>query len=155
MFGIRYRYFFILLLSVYSYLNIRLTTGEKLLDFPIPQIYFFGLLSVVVLGVWELNRLVENRLDFLSSKVSHKIHPRAYRFHGELGQCNGRDLFKFADSICLTGNGSRFQRKSFYFTTVIWLSRKLISELYQCHRVLYEPVEANAASGGRVQENFH
>ena len=75
MFGIRFRYFFILLLSVYSYLNIRLTTGEKLLDFPIPQFYFFGLLSVVVFGVWELNRLVENRLDFLSSKVSHKIHP--------------------------------------------------------------------------------
>ena len=75
MFGIRYRYLFILLLSVYSYLNIQLTTGEKLLDFPIPQIDFFGLLSLVVLGVWELNRLVENKQDFLSSKVSYKIHP--------------------------------------------------------------------------------
>jgi len=74
-FRIRYRYFFILLLSVYSYLNIRFTTGEKLLDFPVPQIYFFGVLGLVVLGVWELNRLVENQLDFLSSKVFRRVHP--------------------------------------------------------------------------------
>ena len=84
MFGIRYRYLFILLLSVYSYLNIRLTTGEKLLDFPIPQLYFFGLLSLVVLGVWELNRLVESKQDSFSSKFSNKIHPLLIVFMASL-----------------------------------------------------------------------
>lgn len=75
MFGIRYRYLFILLLSVYSYLNIRFTTGEKLLDFPIPQFYFFGLLTVVVLGIWELNRVVEKWVNDRRSGFFQKLHP--------------------------------------------------------------------------------
>lgn len=45
------------------------------MDFPISQIYFFGVLGLVVFGVWELNRLVENNQDYLSSKVFLKIHP--------------------------------------------------------------------------------
>lgn len=75
MFGIRYRYFFIFLLGVYSYLNIRFTVGEKLFDFDIPSVYLFGILTLVVLGVWELNRMVENRLEILFRFFRQRVHP--------------------------------------------------------------------------------
>lgn len=75
MFGIRYRYFFIFLLAVYSFLNIRFTVGEKLFDFYIPSGYLFGILAVVVLGIWELNRFVEGKLEPLSKIFTQKVHP--------------------------------------------------------------------------------
>lgn len=75
MFGIRYRYLFIFLLSIYSYLNIRFTVGEKLFDFYIPSVYLFGVLATVVFGVWELNRLVEGKLELLSKALKLKVHP--------------------------------------------------------------------------------
>jgi two-component system, LytTR family, sensor kinase len=74
-FGIRYRYIFIFLLGVYSYLNIRFTVGEKLFDFFIPSHYLFGILTAVVLGVWELNRVVEGKLESISKFFKQKIHP--------------------------------------------------------------------------------
>ncbi len=75
MFGIRFRYLFILLLGIYSYLNILYTVGEKLFDFYLPQVYLFLILTTVVFGVWELNRLVESRLDNLFNFFKQKIHP--------------------------------------------------------------------------------
>lgn len=75
MFGIRYRYLFILLLAVYSYLNILFTVGETLFDFYIPAIYLFGVLLTVVFGVWELNRFVEKRIDKISASFQQKIPP--------------------------------------------------------------------------------
>jgi two-component system, LytTR family, sensor kinase len=74
-FGIRYRYLFIILLGVYSYLNIRFTVGERLFDFDLPAGYLFGILLTVVLGVWELNRLVENKLERLTAFFKQRIHP--------------------------------------------------------------------------------
>lgn len=59
LFSYRFRYFIILLLSVYSFLNIYFTVGEKLFDFQIPGIYIFAVLTAVVTGVWELNRFAE------------------------------------------------------------------------------------------------
>jgi sensor histidine kinase YesM len=70
-FSIRHRYFFILLLSIYSFINILVTVGERLFDFELNGFYLFGVLSVVVLGVWELNRLTENQVI----KKSPRIHP--------------------------------------------------------------------------------
>ncbi len=75
MFGVRYRYFFILALSVYSYVNIRYTVGDKLFDFPISQVVLFLALALVVLAVWELNRFAESRLDKISSFFRKRIHP--------------------------------------------------------------------------------
>lgn len=71
MFSFRYRYLFILLLSLYSYINILVTVGDRLFDFELNSFYLFGVLALVVLGVWELNRLVEAQL----AKRNTRIHP--------------------------------------------------------------------------------
>lgn len=71
MFSTRNRYLFILLLSVYSYINILVTIGERLFDFELNSFYLFGVLTLVVLGVWELNRLVEKQVI----KKTTRIHP--------------------------------------------------------------------------------
>lgn len=71
MFSVRHRYLFILFLSVYSYINILVTVGERLFDFELNGFYLFGVLALVVLGTWELNRLAENQL----TKRSTRIHP--------------------------------------------------------------------------------
>jgi two-component system, LytTR family, sensor kinase len=70
-FSVRYRYLFILLLSLYSYINILVTVGERLFDFELNGFYLFGVLTCVVLGVWELNRLVEAQV----TKRKTSIHP--------------------------------------------------------------------------------
>ena len=71
MFSFRYRYLFILLLSLYSYINILVTVGDRLFDFELNGFYLFGVLGLVVLGIWELNRLVEAQL----TKRNTRIHP--------------------------------------------------------------------------------
>ncbi len=73
MFAIRYRYIFILILSVYSYANIMFIGGEKLFDFEINGLYLFGVLLLVVLGVWELNRLVDSRLARRKTRIHSLI----------------------------------------------------------------------------------
>lgn len=71
MFSVRYRSLFILFLSIYSYINILVTVGERLFDFELNGFYLFGVLALVVLGTWEFNRLVENQF----MKKSTAIHP--------------------------------------------------------------------------------
>lgn len=75
MFSVKYRYIFILLLAVYSYLNIQFTVGEKLFDAELTDIYLFGVLSAVVLLIWEFNRLVEVNLDRIRQTFLRKVHP--------------------------------------------------------------------------------
>lgn len=75
MFSVKYRYVFVLLLTIYSYLNIQFTVGEKLIDAELPNIYLLGLLSVMVLAIWELNRLIEVNLDGIIRRISFKINP--------------------------------------------------------------------------------
>ena len=75
MFGVRYRYVFITALSVYSYINIWYTVGDKLFDFPIPQLNVFAALTLVVIGIWELNRLVEKNLEKITQVFNKRIHP--------------------------------------------------------------------------------
>jgi two-component system, LytTR family, sensor kinase len=74
-FSVSYRYVFILLLSVYSYFNIRFTVGDKLFDFSLPGTILFVALTVVVFGVWELNRQTEVKLSTLYEFFKRKIHP--------------------------------------------------------------------------------
>jgi hypothetical protein len=89
-FGIKYRYVFFLLLAVYSYLNISFTVGEKLFDFYIQPLYLFAILAVVVLGIWELNRLTERKLEKLHALAQQRIHPLIILFCDEYDQCSHR-----------------------------------------------------------------
>ncbi|MCA4898202.1 MAG: histidine kinase [Cytophagales bacterium] len=75
MFSVKYRYGFILLLAVYSYLNIQFTVGEKLFDAELTNIHLFGVLSSVVLLIWEFNRLVEINLPRIATGFLKKVHP--------------------------------------------------------------------------------
>jgi len=70
-FSVRYRYVFIFLLSLYSYINIRVTVGTRLFDFELNSGFLFAVLAVVILGVWELNRLAEK---LVMERVS-SVHP--------------------------------------------------------------------------------
>jgi two-component system, LytTR family, sensor kinase len=79
-FKVRYRYLFILALSIYSYLNIRYTVGDKLFDFSISQTLLFITLTIVVFGIWELNRYVEHKLPKVAASLKHKVHPLVILF---------------------------------------------------------------------------
>lgn len=84
MFGIRYRYLVILLLAVYSYLNIIFTVGQRLFDFEVSKTeLFFALLGVVYI-VWELNRLIENYLPEIRNLFKNKVHPLILLFVASL-----------------------------------------------------------------------
>lgn len=72
MFKIKYRYLFILLLAIYSYINILFTEGDKLFGFELNPILFFSLLLIIVFFVWEGSRW----LSPLAFKFKiRKIHP--------------------------------------------------------------------------------
>ncbi|MCD9016674.1 sensor histidine kinase [Parachryseolinea silvisoli] len=75
MFRTKYRYLLILLLATYSLVNILFVVGDRLFDFTVPVPVLFGLLLVVVLGIWELNRLIDHHLDTLYQRFAGKIHP--------------------------------------------------------------------------------
>ena len=73
MFSTKYRYLFVALLGAYSYLNIKFTEGDTLVTVPLSEVAFFGLVLLLVLLLWEGNRLV----DFLlSSKLSGSLGKR-------------------------------------------------------------------------------
>lgn len=73
MFSIRYRFLFILLLSVYSFLNILFTVGNKFFDFQLESPYLFAVLFIVVLGVWETNRWASQKIEKQAKHL--KLHP--------------------------------------------------------------------------------
>ncbi len=75
MFSIRYRYLIILLLAVYSYLNILFTVGDKLFDFEVSKPELFIVLFSVVFIVWELNRLIETSLAKIGIAFRNRVHP--------------------------------------------------------------------------------
>ncbi|MFM9838106.1 MAG: sensor histidine kinase [Cyclobacteriaceae bacterium] len=75
MFGIKYRYLFIFLLTVYSYFNIQFTVGESLLEKEFHGVFLFLAVGLVVLLLWELNRLAESQLSQLRKLFLSKIHP--------------------------------------------------------------------------------
>jgi len=66
---------FVLLLAVYSFLNILFTVGTHLLDFEIPYGYLFGFIGLEILLIWELNRFIELKLTQLYQWMGRKIHP--------------------------------------------------------------------------------
>ena len=75
MFGNRYRYVFILLLSVYSYLNILFTEGYKLFGVELSPWVFLGSLTAIVVMIWESNNLIQKK-----TPVIGKVHPLLVQF---------------------------------------------------------------------------
>lgn len=73
MFKHRLRYLFILLLGVYSYINILFTEGDRLFGFTINPILFFSVLLILVGLIWEGNRVIQHVIRF--PKWSEKAHP--------------------------------------------------------------------------------
>ncbi|MEM6526246.1 MAG: histidine kinase [Bacteroidota bacterium] len=72
MFKVKYRYLFILLLAIYSYLNILFTEGDRLFGYEINSLVFFSVLLLMVVAVWESNRLLS---DLAHQLKLGKIHP--------------------------------------------------------------------------------
>ncbi len=73
MFSAPYRYLYILLLAIYSYLNILFTEGDRLFGYTVNPALFFATLLVIVITVWESNRLLA--YYFLKDKTAFRIHP--------------------------------------------------------------------------------
>jgi two-component system, LytTR family, sensor kinase len=85
MFRVKYRYIFILLLAVYSYLNIIFTEGDRLFGYEIHPLLFIGTLLLMVALIWEGNRLVEHSTERLPTRIAKTIHPLIYQFVLSLG----------------------------------------------------------------------
>lgn len=60
MFQTRYRFLYILLLGVYSFLNLKFTVGDALLDFEVSDYILSGFILFFVVCIWEGNRLLAN-----------------------------------------------------------------------------------------------
>ncbi|MEZ4944223.1 MAG: histidine kinase [Cyclobacteriaceae bacterium] len=73
MFNIRYRYLYIFLLGTYSYLNIVFTESERLFGYAIAPFFFYAVILLITLIVWEGNRLVSSIAFKL--KVPFAVHP--------------------------------------------------------------------------------
>lgn len=73
MFKVKYRYLFILLLAIYSYLNILFTEGDRLFGYDINPILFFSTLLVMVIAVWEGNHYLETKIAIFEKQ--DKVHP--------------------------------------------------------------------------------
>ncbi len=73
MFSVRYRYIFIVLLSVYSFLNILFTVGNKFFDFQLESPYLLAVLFLVVWGVWESNHWVSKQIE--KRTPAYQVHP--------------------------------------------------------------------------------
>ena len=84
MFKVRYRYVFIFVLAVYSYVNISITTDGTLFNLPVDKVWLFFVLLYVVCGVWELNRLVERYTERAGKQFALATHPLITIFLGSL-----------------------------------------------------------------------
>lgn len=78
MFQHRYRYYFILLLSLYTYLSTLLCEVYKYFKIEIEWYYAAGTITIVTLSIWETGRLLQpffaKRIDALKHKVSGLIY---------------------------------------------------------------------------------
>ncbi|NER84008.1 MAG: hypothetical protein F6K42_31590 [Leptolyngbya sp. SIO1D8] len=80
-FGVGNRYIYILLLSLYSYLNILFTEGDRIFGFDLNGYYLFSILLVIVIFVWEGNRLIARFIiDKTHPNLFRKLHPLVVHF---------------------------------------------------------------------------
>ena len=77
MFSHKYRYYFVLLLSFYTYLSTLLCEVYEYFNIPIEWYYAAGTITVITLLIWESNRLIEpffiKRLDEHKNKIKALI----------------------------------------------------------------------------------
>ncbi len=73
MFKVKYRYLFILLLAIYSYVNILFTEGDRLFGYEINELIFFGTILIMVVAIWEGNRLLYRAVKVQEDQ--YRIHP--------------------------------------------------------------------------------
>ncbi|MDN5212249.1 histidine kinase [Fulvivirgaceae bacterium BMA12] len=80
-FWVGYRYIYILLLALYSYLNILFTEGDRIFGFDLNGLYLFSILLVIVILVWEGNRRIAQSI-FRHGKryFLEKFHPLVVHF---------------------------------------------------------------------------
>ena len=74
MFGIKWRYAFIVLLGVYSFLNIKFTQGDTVLTQPISDLGLLIIILLIVVSIWEGNHLISwinNRFSY--KRISFKL----------------------------------------------------------------------------------
>ncbi len=80
MFNHRYRYYFILLLSFYTYLSTLLCEVYKYFKIEIEWYYAVGTITLVTLFIWETARLVQPIFNKKIKKHKNKIHILLYFF---------------------------------------------------------------------------
>lgn len=80
MFNHRYRYGFILLLALYSYLNALFTEAFIYYRLNIAAFYLVSIFILICLGVWEGNRLLDYIINKQFKLKSTKIHPLLIHF---------------------------------------------------------------------------
>jgi sensor histidine kinase YesM len=73
MFKSKNRYYFVLGLAVYSFLNARFTIGDRLFEFDPGDGVLFISISILVLALWEVNRWIESRWKFIIPRINHLI----------------------------------------------------------------------------------
>ncbi|NOT92236.1 sensor histidine kinase [Ferruginibacter sp.] len=73
MFANKYRYLFIAILSVYTYLNTVLCEVYKYFNIEIEWYVAFGTIAIITLLVWESSRLIEPAFKKLFTKQKNKI----------------------------------------------------------------------------------
>lgn len=74
MFAFRYRYFYILLLATYSFLNILFTGGDSFFGETTENHYLYVIILVMVFLIWESNRLLFQVLQASSHRLPGKIN---------------------------------------------------------------------------------
>jgi two-component system LytT family sensor kinase len=85
MFTHRYRYLFILALSVCTYINTVLCEVYKYFNIDIEWYYAFGTITVITLGIWEAGRLLEPYFNRLLNTWKHKTNALILFFAAGMG----------------------------------------------------------------------
>lgn len=157
MFSVKYRYLFILLLAVYSYLNIQFTVGEKVLEAHLSSIQLFGVLFAVVLLIWEFNRLVEVNLPRMAVGIVRKVHPLLVLFLASMANVVlasfitlflldlilGAPLqYDFADTRLLLAFGFRVNLFLNCVNAIVFYMNRLKQTQLEAERLKKESIEA-------------
>lgn len=84
MFALKYRYWFILLLAVYSFLNTLYAEALVYYRIDLPPGFVLGVFVLTVLLIWEGNRWLEHLLPKAPHLLGRPVHPLLVRFVSSL-----------------------------------------------------------------------
>ncbi len=82
MFSYRYRYVWILLLAVYSFVNTLYVEAPVYYQLPVAEWELLAFFGTVILLIWEGNRLIERAVPWLQHRMGGKVHPLVILFVG-------------------------------------------------------------------------